>query len=69
MKMIEYEVGRILCGEMRDYLNKCKFKGMDIEFNEGSGFLARTFIIRGEPNDLAVVKDFIDAWYKGLLGA
>ena len=25
-------VGRLLCGTVRDFLNKCKFQGMDITF-------------------------------------
>ena len=66
MRTIKIEVGRLLCGEVRDFLNKCKFKGMNIEFNESSGFIERDFIIRGADNDIALVKRSLDSWIKSL---
>jgi len=66
MRTIEFEVGRLLCGQVRDFLNKCKFKGMDIEFNESSGLIERDFTIRGADNDIALVKSSLDNWISSL---
>tara|TARA_R110002020_G_scaffold415270_1_gene624641 strand:+ start:96 stop:302 length:207 start_codon:yes stop_codon:yes gene_type:complete len=66
MKTIEIEVGRLLCGKVRDFLNNCKFKGMNIEFNESSGFIERDFTIRGADNDIALVKSSLDNWVNSL---
>ena len=66
MRTIEIEVGRLLCGKVRDFLNKCKFKGMNIEFNESSGFIERDFTIRGDDNDIALVKSSLDNWVNSL---
>lgn len=66
MRTIEIEVGRLLCGKVRDFLNKCKFKGMDIQFNESSGFIERDFTIRGADNDIAIVKSSLDNWLDSL---
>lgn len=66
MRTIEIEVGRLLCGKVRDFLNKCKFKGMDIQFNESSGFIERDFTIRGADNDIALVKASLDNWVNSL---
>jgi hypothetical protein len=66
MRTIEIEVGRLLCGRVRDFLNKCKFQGMDIQFNESSGFIERDFTIRGTDNDIALVKSSLDNWVNSL---
>lgn len=66
MRIIEIEVGRLLCGRVRDFLNKCKFKGMDIQFNESSGFIERCFTIRGADNDIALVKSSLYKWAQSL---
>jgi hypothetical protein len=66
MRTIEIEVGRLLCGKVRDFLNKCKFQGMDIQFNESGGFIERDFTIRGADNDIALVKSSLDNWVNSL---
>ena len=66
MRTIEVEVGRLLCGRVRDFLNRCKFKGIDIQFNESSGFIERDFTIRGADNDIALVKSSLDNWFNSL---
>lgn len=66
MRTIEIKVGRFLCGRVRDFLNKCKFKGMDIQFNESSGFIERDFTIRGADNDISLVKSSLNNWVNSL---
>lgn len=66
MRTIEIKVGRLLCGKVRDFLNKCKFKGMNIEFNESSGFIERDFTMRGTDNDIALIESSLDNWINSL---
>ena len=46
------EVGRLRCQEVRDFLNECKFKGMDIEYYEGGGIVSHDFLIKGSCIDV-----------------
>lgn len=39
-------VGRLLCGTVRDFLERVKFSGADIEWHESKGLLEREFTIR-----------------------
>ena len=61
MDHIEFECGRLLCAGLREYLNRCKFLGMDISYMEGPGFLSRTFIIKGDRVDIAKVRAHLEA--------
>lgn len=64
--VLTYDIGRLLCGRVRDYLNKCKFKGMKIEYYESKGFLEREFTIKGDYDDVIQVKRDIDNWARSL---
>jgi hypothetical protein len=44
----QVEVGRLLCGQIRDYLAAERFRGARIEWIEGSGFVSRVFTIMGD---------------------
>jgi len=65
MANITFTAGRMLCGQVRDFLNQCKFKGMDIEFIESSGWITRDFTIKGSNKDVltihASLKNFADS--------
>lgn len=50
------EVGRLLCGSMRDMLESEKVCGRDIRWHESSGFISRTFTIAGAPKDIAAIE-------------
>ena len=52
MGKLELEVGRFHCKKFRNFLNKCKFEGLDIDYYEGSGFASHEFIIKGNDNDI-----------------
>ena len=58
----EYDVGRLYCSDVRTYLERCKFKGLDIQYMESSGFLSRTFIVKGEGEDFDKVTGQLSAW-------
>ncbi len=57
-----YTVGRLLCGQFRDYLKERKFLGMDIEYMESSGLTERTFTIRGADRDILSISRNLDNW-------
>lgn len=62
MTRIELQAGILLCGRLRDYLNKCKFKGMQIEYFEGSGWFKRDFVIRGKDSDIEIIDRDLKHW-------
>lgn len=66
MSLITIEVGRLLCGELRDYLNKQKFKGLNISWIESTGMIEREFLIKGNNDDLSVIKKDFDKWMKSI---
>jgi len=59
---ITIEVGILLCSQVRNFLNECKFNGMNIEFIEGSGWVSRDFHIKGDANDIIKIKKSLDSW-------
>jgi hypothetical protein len=60
MTSLRFNVGRFLCGTVRDYLNSERFMGRSIEFIESSGFLERTFTVRGKQEDVERVMLWMD---------
>lgn len=64
MKTITLEVGRLLCIPLREFLELCKFKGMNISFHESSGILERAFTIKGEDSDMVKLKRVLDSWMR-----
>ena len=44
-----YEIGRLYVGQFRDLLEDAKFKGHDITYREGSGWLSKNFSVRCSP--------------------
>ncbi len=49
---IEIEVGLFVRGTIRDFLDQCRFRGMDVRYYEDKGILDSTFEIRGNPDDV-----------------
>jgi hypothetical protein len=60
--IIEYEVGRLYCSDVRRYLDQAKFMGADIDYMESKGFLSRSFVIKGSESSVAAAKRDIDRW-------
>ena len=67
MAHFTYEVGRLYCGEVRNFLNKCKFQGLDIDFIEGSGWLSREFTVKGSDEAISRVYKCIEDWSNEIL--
>jgi hypothetical protein len=57
-----FVAGRLLCGPIREYLKKAKFKGYDIDFHESRGWFEREFIVKGDLEHLKIVKADIDRY-------
>lgn len=61
-------VGVLLWNTVRDYLNKMKFYGLDIEWIESSGFVEREFVIRGPKEQMDIVNKDLQEWVRQLKG-
>lgn len=48
MKVYRYEVGRLLCGNVRELLESEIFEGRKIRYREGRGWIERVFEVAGE---------------------
>lgn len=51
----DFEVGRLICGHVREILESEKFHGRRIRFREGNGWFSRTFSIAGDETDVSAV--------------
>lgn len=54
MSAREFEVGRLLCSQVRDYLARCQMLGNRIQWREGSGWISRVFTVVGDDADSVV---------------
>lgn len=58
------EVGALLVGQLRDYVEQCRFEGMDVEIWIGHGWFVKPFSIRGAKKDVesiaALLNEFIE---------
>lgn len=61
-----FEVGRLLCAQVRDFLGAEKTKGRAIEWHEGTGLLAHTFTVAGAPEDVLRITHQITAWAESI---
>lgn len=58
----EIVVGRLLCRQVRDFLKAAKFSGHDIDWLESSGWIERTFTLKGRPAAVRYVVATLEAW-------
>ena len=59
---ITFTVGRLLAGQVRDFLKAMKWRGYDIDWLEDSGWIERTFTIRYSAESNAVLRDALTTW-------
>jgi hypothetical protein len=64
MASMRFTAGRLLCGKVRDYLKGCKFRGMDIDFMESSGWVERDFLIKGSDEAIFEVRASLMRWVR-----
>lgn len=63
MGLLEIRVGVLGFGDVRDYLKRAKFMGENIEWIESSGWIFRTFTVRGPDQAIHKIKTDIQAWH------
>lgn len=59
-------VGRLLCGQVRDFLRSAKFTGHDIDWQESSGWIERTFTVKGDPTSVRWVMRRLEHWRQSI---
>jgi hypothetical protein len=64
VKTLTYEVGILLCRQVRDFLKMCKFVGYNIDWIESSGWFERTFTIKGDDAHIDRIIETILEWDK-----
>ena len=66
MKTITFVAGRLLCGQIRSYLQKRQFCGAKIEWFEGSGLVQRDWAVKGDEQDIDAVEKDIREYFNRL---
>lgn len=59
-----YDVGLLFWREMREYLNRQRFMGRNIEWFEGSGWLERRFTVKGSAEDMKYLDRRLRAYFE-----
>jgi len=62
MACLTFTAGRLACGQVRDFLDSCKFKGMSIDYIESRGWVQRDFTIKGSDKDILTVHASLKSW-------
>ena len=57
---IEFEVGLLLRGQVRKYLDRVEFVDGGIKWKEIKSFLTSTFIVHGSANALIAIKQHFE---------
>lgn len=58
-QVISIEMGWCYYVKFESFLNQCKFAGAQIEWIKSDGWASKTFTIKGNSKDLAII---VDAW-------
>ena len=57
MRYFTFTAGRLRWNTIRNFLDGCKFKEMDICYMETNGFLSHDFIVKGSDDDILIVQN------------
>jgi len=63
---LEFTVGRLLCRPVREYLERRKFMGWDIDWLEGRGLVQRDWIVRGPCAAVDAVRRDLEHYFSEL---
>lgn len=66
IEKIEFETSIFLCGAVREFLMKCKFDGHKIEWVEERGWLSRRWLVKGDVEDIKLIKSSIIKWNQSI---
>lgn len=56
---LKFSAGPLYWRAIRDAVSRCKFEGYKIELWEGSGFLSRDFVIKGDEKAIRAIADWV----------
>jgi len=59
MGSVVITAGRLLCSDVRDYLESRKFLGADIKWIEGKGFFERDFTVKGDDEEILKLVELV----------
>lgn len=62
----EFTVGRLLCGQIRDFLKQIQFTHGNIDWIESKGWIERTFIIKGNADTIKLIAERLKIWSEAL---
>lgn len=64
MASMNFIAGRLLCGRIRNFLDRCKFEGIQIDYIESKGWFNREFTIKGSAQNIVQINACIEKWAK-----
>lgn len=56
---LEFWAGRLFWRKIRSAIEEYRFKGYDVEYFEGTGFIERKFIIKGDNRVVQQIHDWL----------
>jgi len=62
MSSLTFTAGILLCRSIRKELDIAKFRGDIEDYYESSGWLDRTFVVKGESDAIRRVCERVDKW-------
>lgn len=62
MSSLQFTTGRLNCSTVRNFLDQQKFKGMNINYLESSGWIQRDFTVTGHDVDLECIMESLVEW-------
>lgn len=65
-KTLYITVGRLLCGQARNYLAERKVRWGGFDFHEGRGWIERQFTISGDAEIIYRIGEELELWFKRL---
>lgn len=56
---LEVEVGVLVRNDIRNFLERCKFKGLDFKYQESKYLLESKFIVKGNTDDVREIYNYL----------
>lgn len=61
---LEFSAGRLLCGQIRSYLDKQCFLNEKVSYFEGPGLVSRDFAVKGPASVIAKISRDLDSYFE-----
>jgi hypothetical protein len=59
--VVRFDVGRVMCGQVRTFLESEKFRGRNIQWLESGGWLSHLFTVKGDAQDVIEISRQLEA--------